>query len=1013
MRYKLRTLPGIKSGEESIVSMLLTQSVFLGLFIGAFDIAAHSLLLSVFDVKMMARGYIISGIFGVILTYLYSWLKPRVRFKNFPVINLSIITILTFLLWFLLIFTHARTVIFLLFIMYGPLNILTLIGLRDVTENLFSKEREKSVLRIDDTGLFAGILIISFTIPLFLVFKFHLINLLLFASSSVLIATVIQIVIGNKVSLSDSSGADSKDKNEQDFSRFIFSKEDPYLRTIGSFAVLSLLATFFIQYLFMAFTKQQFPVAEDMAGFLGLFTGSIALLIILFKLIDFTYILRKYGLRKCLVTTPLLIIVIIGLAIIIGITMGYKPAEFSGFFMFFVLLASARLITKSLREVLEYPSLKIIHESVGKKRKDELHTGFTGMFNELMVFISGIVLTGLGLFNFVRLIHFSFLLFVIALIWLYVSFRIIKEYRRNIARTADKAEGIPEVVSVLNNHKSFKSRFAARLDFRRDYFSLISGDYSVLNDKGNKWYYEKIIDYAKTVKDINLVPVLKKLNINTELDENIRNRADESVGMIQEYYASIKPGDEKISDALRTLSGTRTPQTTEILRLFRDSSVESKKLAIYMIGKFGISDLLSEVCRCLGSPGLAVEASEVLRKSGSTVEDELQRFYIVTSGNARLSKTILQLLGNICTKETMGFFFSRLWSNSRLLKEIASKCLINCNFKPDEDEKVRLNQMSSDIIGIITWYLSAKISLIRDNDNFLLEMINREIKRWTSFLIDILSITYKPVSISRIIEKINIGTLESVSYALELTDIVVDEPIKQKLIYLLDLAPDEVKLKNLFQFYPGEIPNRKRLQEDIINRDYNLISLWTKASTLRTVSRIESDDMAESVTALLFSPEEIIREEAANLIARSDSRLYHTAEERLPYAIKKQLDNIINGKTDNKELLFEKVQFLAGHFNRIREDDLLSLASEMKYKTDLDDGSAEFPEGLIIWQLSDKNEADHAQVLYDGATANSAVMNLQGQNLSFYYLPLSAIEQYLFQFPDRSSMILKYFDDHE
>jgi hypothetical protein len=192
--------------------------------------------------------------------------------------------------------------------------------------------------------------------------------------------------------------------------------------------------------------------------------------------------------------------------------------------------------------------------------------------------------------------------------------------------------------------------------------------------------------------------------------------------------------------------------------------------------------------------------------------------------------------------------------------------------------------MSSDIIGIITWYLSAKISLIRDNDNFLLEMINREIKRWTSFLIDILSITYKPASISRIIEKINIGTLESVSYALELTDIVVDEPIKQKLIYLLDLAPDEVKLKNLFQFYPGEIPNRKRLQEDIINRDYNLISLWTKASTLRTVSRIESDDMAESVTALLFSPEEIIREEAANLIARSDSRLYHTAEERLPYA---------------------------------------------------------------------------------------------------------------------------------
>jgi hypothetical protein len=259
----------------------------------------------------------------------------------------------------------------------------------------------------------------------------------------------------------------------------------------------------------------------------------------------------------------------------------------------------------------------------------------------------------------------------------------------------------------------------------------------------------------------------------------------------------------------------------------------------------------------------------------------------------------------------------------------------------------------------------------------------------------------------------NAGTIESVSYALEMTDIVVGEPLKQKLICLLDLVPDEVKLKNLFQFYPGEIPNRKRLQEDIINRDYNLISLWTKASTLRTVSRIEGDDMAESVTALLFSPEEIIREEAANLIARSDTGLYSSAEERLPGAIKSHLVNIINGKMERKELLFEKVQFLAGHFIGIREDDLLSLASEMKYKAELYNESPDFREGLIIWQLSGENVTSHALVCYDGAPAGSEIMNHHGQNISFYYLSFSAIEQYLFLFPDRSSIILKYFDEHE
>ena len=145
MRYKLRTLLNIESGEESMVSMLLTQSVFLGLFIGAFDIAAHSLFLSAFDVKMMARGYIISGMAGIILAYLYSWLKQRVRLKSLPAIKLIIITFLTFLLWFLLIFTHSKTVIFLIFIMFGPLNILTLNDFGEATERVFSGKPEKRI----------------------------------------------------------------------------------------------------------------------------------------------------------------------------------------------------------------------------------------------------------------------------------------------------------------------------------------------------------------------------------------------------------------------------------------------------------------------------------------------------------------------------------------------------------------------------------------------------------------------------------------------------------------------------------------------------------------------------------------------------------------------------------------------------------------------------------------------------------------------------------------------------
>ncbi len=60
MRDKLRALLKISTKEESNVSMLLTQSVFIGIFIGACDITASALLLSTYDKILMARVYMVA-----------------------------------------------------------------------------------------------------------------------------------------------------------------------------------------------------------------------------------------------------------------------------------------------------------------------------------------------------------------------------------------------------------------------------------------------------------------------------------------------------------------------------------------------------------------------------------------------------------------------------------------------------------------------------------------------------------------------------------------------------------------------------------------------------------------------------------------------------------------------------------------------------------------------------------------------------------------------------------------
>jgi hypothetical protein len=201
MRDRLFKLLGVETGEESMVSMLLAQSVFLGIFFGAFDISAHSLFLSIFDEKMMARGYVISGLAGIILTSIYTGLQTRMHFKSFSTINLIFVTTITLILWVLLLVNPAKWVIFIVFIMLGPLNILAMLGFWGTAGRLFTLRQGKRLFGLIDSGMVVGIIISCYAIPVLLSFNFEPHNILLISSFAVLTGSIIQMLIGKRFPL--------------------------------------------------------------------------------------------------------------------------------------------------------------------------------------------------------------------------------------------------------------------------------------------------------------------------------------------------------------------------------------------------------------------------------------------------------------------------------------------------------------------------------------------------------------------------------------------------------------------------------------------------------------------------------------------------------------------------------------------------------------------------------------------------------------------------------------------
>ena len=1012
MRDKLLSVLGIESGEESMVSMLLAQSVFLGIFFGAFDISAHSLFLSIFDEKMMAKGYVVSGIAGIILTALYTGLQTRMKFRNFAILNLSFVTSLSLLLWIAILLSPSKLVIFLLFIMLGPLNIMAALGFWGTAGRLFTLRQGKRLFGLVDSGLVVGIIISCYTIPVLLSFQFDSHNILLLSALSVMIATVVQIMIGSKYSFVAGKESRKPEKDENKRSVLTVFREDRYTRIMGIFVALSVVTAFFIQYSFMAVTREQYPSEEDMARFLGIFIGSMMIFTLLVKLLVFSYLIRNYGLRTCLAISPLLVAGFTAIAIIVGMTMGYTPDRAGGFIIFFMLLALSRLFSKALKDSIESPSFKVIYQTINEKIRYEIQSGMDGTVNEIAALISGLILAGMGVLSFIRLIHFSWVLFIFIIIWGFVAIMLYNEYRKSIRKALET--GKEELKDEVKNKSGIlNNRFAAESKFRNDYFSLISGDFSPLDSNMSSWYFRKIIDYSASVNDTNLIPLLKKLNTLDNFDEDNRRLSGELMKRLEEASNDGRTDNDKLNSARKVLSGSRLPQTTEILRLLRDNSIEAKRLGIFIIGKFKLTDMLPEVCDCLNIKGLETDSYSVLKSFGNEAGSELERFYLTSSGNINTSKTILRLLGRIKTRESRNFLFSRLWSNSRVLKESAIGCLIDIEFKPDDEEKDKLHQLITETIGIMTWNLSARKSIERYNDTIMLKVINKEIVRWQSYLFDLLSITYDRSSVVKIKENLESETVESINYALEMIDIVIDETIKQKLIMLLDAVPDEEKLKNLYQFYPVEIPEYIELTEDIINRDYNLVSIWTKACVLRNIRDLEGETLTESVVALLFSPEEILQEESARILSQSGRELYKSISNRIPESNKKRLGRIAEGEVPEEEFIMAKTSFLSGCFQSVPEEELLSIAGQLKYHKDFESLVSDLKDNTIIWTISGTAKADRVHVFYEGKLSETDINTGPDSRIAFYSLSLSAADDFNYQYPDSSFEIFKYIETNE
>ncbi|MBI9052826.1 MAG: hypothetical protein JEY96_03360 [Bacteroidales bacterium] len=949
MRKYFYSIFNLEDNEGLSVFLFLTQSIFLGIFYGAFDVGAHALFLTVYPASMIPKAYIVSGIAGIILTSLYARIQNRLPFSKLAILNLIFISISTAILRLLFQFTESNWLIFLIFIMMGPLNIIALLGFWGAVGRIFSLRQGKRLFGLIDSGQIFGAILSTFAIPVLVAVGFQQKNLLFLSSVSIVGALIMQLIISVKFNLNQViSKATKKQK------RLPVLLKNKYILFMSVFVVMSMFTAFFIQYSFLSVTKENYPDHNDLTEFLGAFTGSLLLFTFLFKTFLYSKLMKAYGLKISMIISPFLLGIFTLLAVGIGSLWGYTSASAS-FIFFFLIISLSRLFSKALKDGVEYPSFKILYQSLKVDIRHDVQAYVDGTINEIAALASGLLLAVLGLFEFFTLIHFSYALLIILVIWFFIARKLYFEYKttlqESLAEFKVKEESVNDfseyITDNLCNDLSKDPKFITGIEFNSKIHPL---EFEQNIDQLISHSNSQIEEYAiSKVSDLKLIE--KYININSLKEVHIENE-------------NLK---EVIHRAQKTIE---TPGNTELIKLSKARSTDERVLAAFLIGKFYNKELFVYLKALIRDNQSTVKIATI--RSATKLQLESLCPYIIdyldsediysyaydsillfkqkalsyldlvfykSGTNHRVLLRIVKLIAEIGGNEAKELLVKKLDHPNEEILNFILLGLQKCNFEADENNINQVHQIIEKHIGLIGWNIAAKQTL-SEYDIFeeLETAFNEEITANFEMLYLLLSLAYDAQSVLHVKENIESGTSEGASYALELLDLFVSEEIKPKLFPVVEDISLLEKIRLLQDFYPIKKLEIEELLLDTINRDINFISLWTKACAIKAIKNLKNSKVTDDLVAHLFNPNQLLRQSAAVVIYELDKENYYSIEKRLSDTYKEELEDTLDEREGSENhLLFEKTQFLKSieHFENVPSKYLFLLADVMtEYKTE-------------------------------------------------------------------------------
>ncbi len=921
MKTGLGKLLQIAQGDRPMIGALLLQAAFTGIFIGALELEATAVFLESFGAEKVPLAMMISGAVGILIATIYSYFSKQLGLRGFGILNLVAVMGMTAALLAGFHLLELQYLDFVVFVIAGPLILITLMGFWTTVRGFLSPSRGKQLSGLIDVALIGGMILSFMGTPLLVRIGFRLHHILYMGMGSLILAAGAQLYV-----LTSIGKFHHRFRKRVKSTGPILLFSNRYTALMASFVVVGVFVTVLIHFAFLSVTDSRFPGGIELVSFLGYFFGSIMLLSWVIKRFLFGWIKRKFGIKMTLLLSPVMLLLFTILSAIAGESYGFA-GEAHLFVYFFQLIILSKLLNKVLKESMEDTSMNLIYQSLDPLERPNNQSGIEGVVSQIGVFTAGIFLACFVMISFVQVFHITYVLFVFLLVWFFVGLALYRSYHKLLKVTLESDRirdmvdmNLEELVKVDLEQTAFPMEL---LQFNPYYFHYTSRDRQISllshpNQSVRALLWDHLLESSPGLPELTIKQLLVNEN-EPKVKERIRRLGQRKLRTrlgLQEAFIRErldKFSDEKavpdnaIGDAFHSGVGNEIfaalyhvaeehDQTflPDVISLFRDTDPNIQSVAISTAGLIDASGNGVKFIDFLDHPQLYAVAWSALVKQGESVLEELETAFYKPEASIKLQQRIVSVTSAIGGDRSVQLLLDKLNYHHREVFRSVVQGLYTNQFQASEIQHALIQNAILKMVHTGTWNMAARISIRTDNPGGSLDRaIDHEIWDVNEMILMLMALIYDRRSVRRIRLSLLDRQSDDRGMAIELLDLLLGDPLKSILIaYFHDVSVRD-KIDKIREFYPIDIFPADVLLKRILNRDGTQMGDFIRICVLERMGNVSRFFDEQQIIAQGFHPNPKIRETAAQLLRRNDPERYHMVTERLDFP-----DNSFPGHKD-------------------------------------------------------------------------------------------------------------------